>query len=73
MLINNNVNIVTVGVGDLKIAQSPKVIKTSLGSCVGVVLYDSIQKVGGMLHLMLPTVMTGEANRLNMLIPEFLY
>jgi len=54
MLINNNVNIVTVGVGDLKIAQSPKVIKTSLGSCVGVVLYDSIQKVGGMLHLMLP-------------------
>ncbi len=54
MLINNNGNIVTVGVGDLKIAQSPKVIKTSLGSCVGVVLYDSIQKVGGMLHLMLP-------------------
>ncbi len=54
MLINNNGNIVTVGVGDLKIAQSPKVIKTSLGSCVGVVLYDNIQKVGGMLHLMLP-------------------
>lgn len=38
----------------MKIAQSPKVIKTSLGSCVGVVLYDSKQKVGGMLHLMLP-------------------
>ncbi len=54
MILNNNGNIVTVGVGDLKIAQSPKVIKTSLGSCVGVVLYDSVQKVGGMLHLMLP-------------------
>ncbi|GAX60070.1 chemotaxis protein [Candidatus Scalindua japonica] len=54
MIVNNNENIVTVGVGDLKIAQSPKVIKTSLGSCVGVVLYDSVQKVGGMLHLMLP-------------------
>lgn len=54
MILNNNGNIVTVGVGDLKIAQSPKVIKTSLGSCVGVVLYDSNQKVGGMLHLMLP-------------------
>lgn len=54
MILNNNGNIVTVGVGDLKIAQSPKVIKTSLGSCVGVVLYDSKQKVGGMLHLMLP-------------------
>ncbi len=54
MILNNNGNIVTVGVGDLKIAQSPKVIKTSLGSCVGVVLYDNKQKVGGMLHLMLP-------------------
>ncbi len=54
MILNNNGNIITVGVGDLKIAGSPKVIKTSLGSCVGVVLYDSIQKIGGMLHLMLP-------------------
>ncbi len=54
MILNNNANIVTVGVGDLKIARSPKSIKTSLGSCVGVVLYDNIQKVGGMLHLMLP-------------------
>ncbi len=54
MLLNNNGNIITVGVGDLKIAQSPKIIKTSLGSCIGVVLYDSVQKVGGMLHLMLP-------------------
>jgi chemotaxis protein CheD len=54
MILNNNGNIVTVGVGDLKIAQSPKVIKTSLGSCVGVVLYDRVQKIGGLLHLMLP-------------------
>ncbi len=54
MILNNNGCIVTVGVGDLKIAKSPKVIKTSLGSCVGVVLYDSVQKIGGMLHLMLP-------------------
>ncbi len=54
MIQNNNGNIVTVGVGDLKIARSPKTIKTSLGSCVGVVLYDNAQKIGGMLHLMLP-------------------
>ncbi len=49
-----NENIVTVGVGDLKVAKSPKTIKTSLGSCIGVVLYDNIKKIGGMLHLMLP-------------------
>ena len=54
MALFNNENIVTVGVGDLKVARPPKVIKTSLGSCIGVVLYDSINKIGGMLHLMLP-------------------
>ncbi len=54
MALINNENIVTVGVGDLKVAKSPKVIKTSLGSCIGVVLYDNVNKVGGMLHLMLP-------------------
>lgn len=53
-LLQQNENIITVGVGDLKIARSPKIIKTSLGSCIGVVLYDNINKVGGMLHLMLP-------------------
>jgi len=46
-------NIITVGVGDLKIDKSPRIIKTSLGSCMGVVLYDNINKIGGMLHLML--------------------
>ncbi len=54
MMLNSNGDIITVGVGDLKIARSPKVIKTSLGSCIGVVLYDSVQKIGGILHLMLP-------------------
>jgi len=48
-----NKNIITVGVGDLKIGKSPKIIKTSLGSCMGVVLYDNINKIGGLLHLML--------------------
>jgi chemotaxis protein CheD len=54
MILIENKNIVTVGVGDLKIAKSPKIIKTSLGSCIGVVLYDSINKIGELLHLMLP-------------------
>ncbi|MCP5006961.1 MAG: chemotaxis protein CheD [Planctomycetes bacterium] len=54
MIQNLNKDIVTVGVGDLKIAGISKIIKTSLGSCVGVVLYDQTLKTGGMLHLMLP-------------------
>ena len=33
---------------------SAEIITYSLGSCVGVVIYDPIAKVGGMLHAMLP-------------------
>ncbi|MDG6004246.1 MAG: chemotaxis protein CheD [Planctomycetia bacterium] len=45
---------ITVGVGDLKITQAPHVLKTLLGSCIGVVLHDPINKIGGLLHVMLP-------------------
>lgn len=51
---NNNLTHITVGVGDLKITRSPHVLKTLLGSCIGIVLYDPIKKIGGLLHIMLP-------------------
>ncbi|MEP9410159.1 MAG: chemotaxis protein CheD [Candidatus Brocadia sp.] len=47
-------NAITVGVGDLKITQSPNILKTLLGSCIGVVLHDPVNKIGGLLHIMLP-------------------
>lgn len=51
----DNAKIITVGMADLKVCQSPNGLTTlGLGSCVGVVLYDPITKVSGMLHLMLP-------------------
>lgn len=46
MITTINQEVVTVGVGDLKVAGIPKILKTSLGSCVGVVLYDNVIKVG---------------------------
>lgn len=54
MTYSDNGNMLVVGVGDLKITRAPKILKTSLGSCIGIVLYDSIRKVGGLLHIMLP-------------------
>ncbi|MDR4507011.1 MAG: chemotaxis protein CheD [Candidatus Brocadiaceae bacterium] len=51
---SNNQKIITVGVGDLKIAKSPHLLKTLLGSCIGIVLHDHVNKVGGILHIMLP-------------------
>ena len=51
---NNIPNAITVGVGDLKITQAPNVLKTLLGSCIGIVLHDPVNKIGGLLHIMLP-------------------
>ena len=45
-----------VGVADMKVSGSPgeSLITYSLGSCIGLVVYDSAVKVGGILHYMLP-------------------
>ncbi len=45
-----------VGVSDMKISNNPEeiLVTYSLGSCIGVVIYDPIVKVGGLLHYMLP-------------------
>jgi chemotaxis protein CheD len=47
---------VIIGVGDMAVSNNPQVILSTyaLGSCIGVIAYDSAGKVGGLLHLMLP-------------------
>jgi chemotaxis protein CheD len=47
---------VIVGVSDMKVSAKPgdELVTYSLGSCIGVVIYDPVVKVGGMLHYMLP-------------------
>lgn len=47
---------VIIGVGDMAISNNAQVILSTyaLGSCIGVIAYDSVSKVGGILHLMLP-------------------
>ena len=48
-------DIILVGMADLNVCESPEALKTiGLGSCVGIVLYDSISKVAGLAHIMLP-------------------
>ena len=44
-----------VAVGDMKIGQESDTIVThALGSCLGLMVYDPVAKVGGLLHAMLP-------------------
>jgi len=56
--VDSNVSItdmIKVGMGDLKVAKAPNYIITlGLGSCVGITMYDPINKIGAMLHAMLP-------------------
>ena len=52
---NNSQQIVKVGIADMNIVKAPDAIRTSgLGSCVGVIIYDSLQSIAGLVHVMLP-------------------
>ncbi len=46
--------IITVGVAQIRCSSSPAVLRTILGSCVGICIYDRIKKIGGMAHVLLP-------------------
>ena len=46
---------IKVGMADMNVCTSPdSIITLGLGSCVGVILYDPIAKICGMVHVMLP-------------------
>jgi chemotaxis protein CheD len=46
---------IIVGMADLNVLKSKGILTTlGLGSCVGIALYDHINKVGGLAHIMLP-------------------
>lgn len=46
---------IIVGMADLNVTKdSGKLTTLGLGSCLGIVLYDNVTKVGGMAHVMLP-------------------
>jgi len=45
-----------VGVSDMKVSSNPEdtIITYSLGSCIGVIVFDPVARAGGILHYMLP-------------------
>jgi chemotaxis protein CheD len=50
------VKTIVVGISDMKVSNNPDevLITYSLGSCLGVIIYDPVARVAGMLHSMLP-------------------
>jgi chemotaxis protein CheD len=52
---------IAVGLGEIKLSKSPGevLVAYGLGSCVGVGMYDSVAKVAGLLHAVLPQSLNG--------------
>lgn len=51
--------LINVGIADFNVSSSPNILRTILGSCVGICLYDAAALIGGMSHIMLPSMNDG--------------
>jgi chemotaxis protein CheD len=60
--------VLVVGVADMVASNdsSAEIVTYSLGSCLGVTIYDPVKKIGGLLHLMLPESNIDAAKAVNM-------
>ena len=56
--------LINIGIAELKVSHAPNVLRTILGSCVGICLYDGDNKIGGMSHIMLPVHKDGNKSPL---------
>jgi len=54
-------NIINVNMAAMNVATPPRHLRTVLGSCVGVFLYEPRLKLGGLVHIMLPDAPEGAA------------
>lgn len=50
----SNSKVHDVGIGKIGLAVSPDILKTILGSCVAICLFDKQLKIAGLAHIMLP-------------------
>ena len=49
-----------IGMAEYKVATNPaKLMSIGLGSCIGVALYDALNKIGGLAHALLPRASDG--------------
>lgn len=47
-------NQISINIGEYRASREPAVIRTLLGSCVAVCLFDPVKRIGGMNHILLP-------------------
>lgn len=58
-----SVNELSIPMAGLEIGDEKTILKTFVGSCVAVCIFDKEKKIGGMAHIMLPKNNTGKSNK----------
>jgi len=51
-----------VQMAEMAVVENSHLLKTTLGSCVGIVLYDEVRRVTGLAHIMLPKKLERDAS-----------
>ncbi len=52
-----------IGIAGIRVAAAPERVRTVLGSCIGIAIYDRAAKVGGLAHVILPSSQEGTGER----------
>lgn len=52
----------SIGIAGLLVVKAPDKIRTVLGSCIGIAIYDLKAKIGGMAHVILPASSEGSGD-----------
>ena len=55
--------LVNVGIAQVMLGDKTTILRTILGSCVGICIYDKVVKMGGLAHVLLPEDSTKSNNR----------
>jgi len=55
--------ITNVGIADLQFIQGEGILKTILGSCVGIIVYEPNLKIAGLSHILLPQPVDNRADQ----------
>jgi chemotaxis protein CheD len=58
-MIATSTSVIAVGLGDMFLSRTEDLVAYSLGSCVGICLWDPTAKVAAMAHVVLPTAPAG--------------
>jgi chemotaxis protein CheD len=58
-MLSRESKLINVGISEISISKSPNMLRTTLGSCIGIVFYQPDAKVGAISHIMLAKDLNG--------------